>query len=245
MNSQMPFRPITRSAADHPLPAGRGVGGEGEEPTVPHLRRQRGFTLIELWVSILIVGTIAGITLAAFQRGTQTAKLRSARDEMLDDLRTMHSYSVSGRPVVDANGVECPTTTTKCGGYGMYLVEGEATYKLYQDFDGDSKFDNNQNELIPPVKTLPANINIEMITYLNCGTSYGGGSCFTGTPSDPNVSNVHVYFAPYFGSTTFTGFTSAGNLHSKGQQVTIRLRDTASNRTLDFTVDKLAGGIRE
>ena len=237
--------PLTRSEAatvpapsDDGVPAGRGVGGEGAVPSGPY--RQRGFTLVELWVSILIVGTIAGITLAAFQRGTQTEKLRSARDEMLDDLRTMRSYSVSGRPVVDTAGAEC--TVDKCGGYGIYLAKLTTGYSLYQDYNGNKTYGGESSNEFLQKKQFATGVKIDEITYVNCGSSYGGGSCYNPGGTNPSVGSLEIYFAPYFGTTTLLGHNPT---YSLGQQVTIRLRDTASNRTMDFTVDKLAGGIRE
>lgn len=215
--------------------------GNSSTPEVtfsPALRRQRGFSLVELWVSILIIGTMAGLTVAAFQRNTQMERLNSARDEFLEDIRAMQSNSVSGRRALsEADGTEC--TATGCGGYGVYLVDNQSTYTLFQDYSTPIRqyTPGSASETLE-VKSFPTGIRIEQITYVKCG-SYGG-SCFSETPSYPVVGSLHIYFAPHFGTTTFTTGTD-----TNGQQVRVQLRDTRTNMTLEFTVDRLAGGIRE
>src|SRR5690349_15319328 len=63
-----------------------------------------GFTLVELLVSISIIGVLTGLMLANFRGGQQAAEVRLASDIVVSQIRSMQTSSLSGRLVSACSG---------------------------------------------------------------------------------------------------------------------------------------------
>lgn len=135
----------------------------------PARKRPAGFTLVEVWIGLLITVVIAGASVAAFRGRTKQAALQRGRDLASSQLRTMQQYSLAGKMVsvcdVDGDQRICPSDDTcgsTCfpaapkGGYGVYFKTCSQTnescpYYLFADLDGDG----NYTQTLDPSTNLP------------------------------------------------------------------------------------------
>jgi type IV fimbrial biogenesis protein FimT len=80
----------------------------------PHARRGRGFTLIELIVTITLLGILVGLALPSFTTAIHNSQVRTVAEALQDGLRTAQSESLRlNRPVVMAftNSRTSPSTS--------------------------------------------------------------------------------------------------------------------------------------
>jgi prepilin-type N-terminal cleavage/methylation domain-containing protein len=69
-----------------------------------HARSQRGFTLIEIMISVAIVGLLASIAVPAFQKYTLRAKVVERRSVMMNIKRAVQDYYVRTGVTVPGGG---------------------------------------------------------------------------------------------------------------------------------------------
>lgn len=158
----------------------------------------RGFTLVELLVSLGIVGVIAGQMLANFRSGQRLSELRLAGDILASQVRAVQTESFSGR-LVDVcsggseDGAVCEATKVpalSCGGggvcddrvpsgYGIRLDTSQPTeYVLFFDTDNDKVMDVGEEFRAQP--------------YISTGLVRFSGA-------DTVASPVDIVFTPPFG----------------------------------------------
>lgn len=121
--------------------------------------RSRGFTLVELLVSISIIGVITGLMMANFRGGQQSAEVRLASDILVGQLRSVQTSSLTGRlvsvcsggandldvceakePAVNCSGGACQKRVP--AGYGIRFSSlTPTTYRLFYDTDNDKRYD--------------------------------------------------------------------------------------------------------
>lgn len=65
--------------------------------TFPAPRHQSGFTLIELMITIVIVGILAGVALPAYQNSVKKSHRSAAQAEMLDIANRQQQYLLTSR----------------------------------------------------------------------------------------------------------------------------------------------------
>ena len=97
------------------------------------LKMKRGFTIIELLVSLGIFVIITTMVVANFRAGSRSDELKIAADALSSDLRRAQNMALAGQEV---NGV------TPTGGYGVYFDLGEpGHYIIFADANDNQKYD--------------------------------------------------------------------------------------------------------
>jgi prepilin-type N-terminal cleavage/methylation domain-containing protein len=86
-----------------------------------------GFSLIELLVSIFIVGVLMSLVLVNFRTGRYQDELRFAAENLASDIRELQNFALTGFIPGSSTG------TVPDGGFGFYVMVGEETYSLYAD----------------------------------------------------------------------------------------------------------------
>ncbi len=137
-------------------------------------RKSDGFTLVELLISISIVGVITGMMMANFRGGQHHTEVRLASDILVDQIRSMQTASLSGQlvsvcsggsnnlsvcepksPAVSCTGGACQKRVPS--GYGIRLTgmgSPDRSYTLFYDTDGDWRYDAGEElTSIPYVAT--------------------------------------------------------------------------------------------
>jgi len=125
------------------------------------MRYARGFTLIEMLISIGIFSVITGVVMANFRIGSQGDELRSASQLVASSIRRVQTAAIAGQTTYicrDADGHDvkvCPTgQDAECGagtcvsdvprgGYGLHFdtVEpGNRFMITYADINNDGLF---------------------------------------------------------------------------------------------------------
>ena len=129
---------------------------------MPRCSRSDGFTLVELLVSISIIGVITGMMMANFRGGQQSAEVRLAADILVGQIRSVQTSALTGRLVsVCSGGAQAldvcepkdPPVTCSGGacqkrvpnGYGIrFASQTPTTYRLFYDTDDDKRYDEGE-----------------------------------------------------------------------------------------------------
>lgn len=125
-------------------------------------KSQSGFTLMELVVSLSIIGIISGVFLANFHYANQQGKVNMAAQKLASDIRQAQGYALGQKEF------EAISDFPK-GGWGVYLSKippDDDGYYIFADYgdgsggDPDHEYDNGElfNQL-----GLPAGVNISQI----------------------------------------------------------------------------------
>ena len=102
------------------------------------MKKEKGFTLVELLVSIAIIATISGLSLVYFRGGNKNWTLIRATQNFSQDIRRASNMALSS-PKITCDGVEYSPK-----GYGIYFNKtGNAnTYILFGNLTtGDNAYD--------------------------------------------------------------------------------------------------------
>jgi prepilin-type N-terminal cleavage/methylation domain-containing protein len=136
--------------------------------------RSKGFTLVELLVSISIIGVITGMMMANFRGGQQSAEVRLATDILVGQIRSVQTSSLSGRlvavcsggtndldvcepkdPPVSCTGGVCQKRVP--AGYGIrFSTLTPTTYTLFYDTDDDHRYDDGEELSVAPYVSTAA-----------------------------------------------------------------------------------------
>lgn len=116
---------------------------------------QKGFTLVELTITVGIVAFIAAITLANFPAFRSSAALNRAGGEISVALRRAQQFALGvqrfGVDITDINDVPLCTGglfEAQFPAYGVNFREGESGYTLYADPDCDRQSDTFNEDAI-------------------------------------------------------------------------------------------------
>lgn len=126
---------------------------------MPRCSPSKGFTLVELLVSISIIGVLTGLMMANFRGGQQSAEVRLATDILVGQIRSVQTSALSGRLVSICSGgaedldvcepkdppVSCTGGTCQKrvpSGYGIrFTTASPSVYTLFYDADDDQRYD--------------------------------------------------------------------------------------------------------
>ena len=113
----------------------------------------RGFTIIEIIVSIAIIGLLTGIMLANYRGGANKTDLVGATHKVVSDIRVAQNYSLGTR---EFNGI------TPLGGWGVrFDIANPTEYIIFADKDGDANYSTGE---LYVTNTLPLNMEIGAIS---------------------------------------------------------------------------------
>ncbi|MDO8560388.1 MAG: hypothetical protein Q7S23_05180 [bacterium] len=210
-----------------------------------------GFTLMEVWVGLLITVVIAGASMAAFRGRTKVQSLRRVRDVVTADARSVRQLGFSGKTasvcVVGPSDISVCTPSGSCagtctqkvpkGGFGLRFqrcTTPPCSYQVFADVDGGNDYDADE-VLANGVKTVESPIQITPLTVSMVGCA------------DQNETWNSVVFAPYSGSATLRGELS----NCGGYTGAARLRNivtfgpTVSGSSVQMIFNTGGGGIQE
>lgn len=103
-----------------------------------NMQFKKGFTLVELLVSISIIVILSGVVVWNQSEATRKVNLSNATNELLVRLREAQTYGVSVK-VTDTGSGE-----TYDAGYGIYLEFDTDYIILFADKDGDEDYDGDE-----------------------------------------------------------------------------------------------------
>ncbi len=139
-------------------------------------RRQKGFTLAELVISIFIIGMISGLVLSNYNKGRSGAELSITVQKAASDIRLMQNYTLS------LNRNE-KTGNIPGGGWGVVFDSASNDrYFFFADENDDHAY-NSSTENYSTIN-LPRNVVIDSI-YLNAAARSSTTIAFM--PPDPTT----------------------------------------------------------
>lgn len=202
---------------------------------------QAGFTLLELSISLIIFVLITAFAIANIKGGTRNEKLKTARTQLIEDLKKMQNYSLTGRTCETGDAASCTAGSVPARGYGLYITRcaSNCSYVLFSDtlaggvdyhYDGGEQLNNGI-----------VKFNKDIIV-----------SNFSSNGSDDN-GPINVVFAPYSTTITMNGASAGGGGGNGGgnggassiDQEVITLRDIKTNNTTQVRIQRSLGVISE
>lgn len=197
-------------------------------------RPRKGFTLVELLVSMAIIGVITGAMMANFHGGQQNTEIRLAADLLVSQIRSMQTSSYGGRLVSVCSGgandlavCEPKVPAVACAspgvcqkrvptGYGLHFSAGPSTtYTVFYDTNDDKVYQADERLFDAPL--------------VSTGTVALSGSS-VGLPLD-------LVYAPPYGQLYVNGVAGGPIL------VTLTLTHPKGNLTRHVSVYRLSGKV--
>ena len=115
-------------------------------------KKNTGFTLVELLVSVFIISLISGLFMVNYRQADQGAKLMNASQKLVSDMRLAQSYTL---------GLQKFEGSFPPGGWGIRLASGASSYVIFADNNEDHDYNAGEEHAIID---LPDNITINSIT---------------------------------------------------------------------------------
>lgn len=139
-------------------------------------KNNSGFTLIELIVSITILGLITTISIANYKKGGNSTELIAVTQDIVSEIRKTQSFAMSSEKM---NGVNPP------GGWGIKLQDNSSEISIFADLVPDSKLVETDNELYSKSKfSLSGNV---FVSDINVNGGNRPNFYITFIPPDPTI----------------------------------------------------------
>lgn len=143
------------------------------------MRRNHGFTLIELMVTLAVLAVVLTIAAPSFQEMIDRNRARSTADGLVTALVTARTEAVSRNEVVtlcpSANGTSCTTGASVDWQNGWLLFEdGTTTYSGDPSVDADARikiFDKPHSAMLISVTPVAAGFVRFMPTGMKAGVN--------------------------------------------------------------------------
>jgi prepilin-type N-terminal cleavage/methylation domain-containing protein len=97
-------------------------------------KKQTGFTMIELIVSIFIIVMITTLVMANYRTGQRRYELKNSILQMVNDLRTAENYALG----LKKNELITAGARVPRQGWGIYLDKSQTSYVIFADDDAIS-----------------------------------------------------------------------------------------------------------
>lgn len=110
---------------------------------MPGMKNCRGYTLVELLVSVAIMLAISGATLVYFRYGNKNWALTRAAQKLSQDVRRASNMALSAPKIAQVDCSTCPAGGCQPRGYGVYFNSASpgTSYVLFGDMDGNNSYD--------------------------------------------------------------------------------------------------------
>ena len=155
--------------------------------------RSRGFTLLELMITIIIAAILVAIAVPGFQGFIKRNAVTSTANSLLADLQYARGEAVSRRAVT----IVCPgTTATGCATGKDWYVNGWFAYRETAP-GASASFSSTDDESMRSSKVSSANVSVQAADSYTCSGSSGtrnGAICFdqAGSSLDSGVVTLLV-----------------------------------------------------
>lgn len=172
---------------------------------------QKGFTIVELLIVIVIMGVLTLVVMVNFQSGRRSQELRQAGTELQQNIRLAQSYTIGGNSIkycsVGSNqnpqqpcsdDTNCGSGTCKLGvplgGYGI-SVNSTQSYKLFADTTDNQFYEGSIIDYLIIDKFLIKNdISIAEFKFDDEGVIIPGNNRQLDITFFPPVGTVNFYY---------------------------------------------------
>jgi len=122
---------------------------------MPTQRKQRGFSLIEMMIVVVLIGVMATLAVGTFDIFFRQQKLKAAGKDLISDLRLARSYAVSRRAQ-----------------YGVYFDQNARQYVLFKDVVNPSNYTYDLGDSVVKTVTLANIFALNNCTFPNTAVVY-------------------------------------------------------------------------
>jgi len=148
--------------------------------------KNKGFTLVELMVTVSIIGLLSVVVFANYRAGEKQFALQRSAHQLAQDIRRVQNMAMAT--------AECPGGTGCAGivpsGYGIILrrpADWKYKYRLYADIDGDNAF-SDSNDTVIELIDLEKGVFIKAIRRPSPPNPNFTWGCINFKPPDPIVN---------------------------------------------------------
>lgn len=146
------------------------------------MERQRGFTLIEVLVVILILGVLLGIATPNAVMFIQRSQAMGSVNEWISDINMARSEAIKRRTRVVVCARQDDST---CGS----ATDWNNGYLVFADADSDGTFDSGEN-LVKAVQAMGSQLNVSVVAITT--TNAVSGLAFRPSGGSPVASRATV-----------------------------------------------------
>ncbi|HVP36863.1 MAG TPA: GspH/FimT family pseudopilin [Terriglobales bacterium] len=129
-------------------------------------KKQRGFSLIEMMIVVVLIGVMAALTVGTFDNFLRKQKLKAAGRDLLSDLRLTRSYAVSRRAQ-----------------FGVYFDQNAGQYIVFKDVVNLSNCTYDSGDSVVKTVALPNTLVLNnctfpntVVVYLSTGSASSSGT---------------------------------------------------------------------
>lgn len=139
-------------------------------------KKNSGFTIIEMLVSISIIGIISGLFMVNYHDSNKRLELVGAIQGMAGDIRLAQNFTLGLKEFGE------PVPEVPAGGWGVHFDKDTNAYVVFADVDGNNIY-SDASEKYDKNTDLPVNVAIESISVGGVGGLTSADIVFL--PPDP------------------------------------------------------------